>query len=160
MAWDLAVLETGNGGDLSLNGNDLAVVTGIENMPYLGLFGGNVEQVTTSDKVMDSKDWWGNDLLMKSNKSIQFNSTVEKTLKNTALNSAGRVIIEGAIKNDLQFLSPQATIVVSVTIEATDRLRVNIQIKVDINIRVLVLNYRKSSDGDFFLLDFNDDFFL
>lgn len=161
MSWDLAILETGNGGDLSLKGNDLAVVSGFQNMPYLGMFGGNVEQSTTNIKVADSKDFWANDLLMKSDQSTQFNSTVEKTINSTALTSQGRITIENAIKNDLKFLAPQALIKVTVTIVSTDRINVNIQIKVDTNdIKVIVINYKKVADGDWFMLDFNDDFFL
>lgn len=161
MAFDLSITEKdGNSGDLQLNGNDLGVAIGIENMPYLGMFGGNVEQVTTTDLVADSKDWWGNNLLMKSNQSTQFNSTVEKTFKSTALTSAGRILIEDAIKNDLQFLSPQAKITVTVTIEATDRININIRIELDTMVRIMIMNYRKVSDGDFFILDFNNDFYL
>jgi hypothetical protein len=159
--FDLAVIETGNGGDLQLIGNDLAVVGNIENMPYLGMFGGNVEQSTTDTLVADSKDWWGNGLLMKSNPSIQFNSTVERVINKTALTSSGRVVIENAIKNDLQFLLPQATITVSVSIVATDRLNVNIKIVLDNqNEQITIINFKKSSDGDFFIMDFNNDFLL
>lgn len=161
MTFDLAILETGNGGDLQIIGSDLAVVKGIENMPYLGMFGGNVEQSTTSVLVADSKDWWGNRLLMESNQSIQFNSIVEKALNTTSLTSAGRVIIENAIKEDLKFLSPQATVEVSVTIVATDR--INVKIKVGINVggeQIIIINFRKSVDGDWFLTDFNNDFLI
>ena len=159
--WDLAITETGNGGDLILQGNDLGVVNDIQNMPYLGMFGGNVEESTTSIKSADSKDWWGNDLLMKANQSIQFNSTVEKILNTTELTSQGRSIIEDAIKNDLQFLAPQTIIIVTVTIVATDRINVNIQVKVGVDdIKIIVMNYRKQASGDWFLLDFNNDFFL
>ena len=64
--FDLAVIENGNGGDIQVFGNDLAIVNGIENMPYLGMFGGNLEQSTVDNEVTEfSLDWWGNDLLMK-----------------------------------------------------------------------------------------------
>lgn len=159
--FDLAIIETGNGGDLQLVGNDLAVVGSIENMPYLGMFGGNVEQSTSDVPVADAKDWWGNALLMKSDPSIQFNSTVERTINNTGLTSSGRVTIENAIKNDLQFLAPQATITVNVVIESDDRLNVSIKIVLNNNSeQITIINFKKSSDGDFFILDFNNDFFL
>lgn len=160
MSWDLAIIETGNGGDLILNGNDLGVVKGIENMPYLGLFGGNVEQITSADKISDSKDWWGNDLLMKSNPSIQFNSIIEKTLNTTGLTSAGRIVIENAIKKDLEFLAEQATISVTVTITATDRIDINIRVEIDSILKVIILNFKKIADGDWVITDFNNDFFL
>jgi len=86
---DIKILEAGDGGDMSINGNDLAVVFGVENMPYIGMFGG--------------ASWFGNDLLLQDTDLI-FSSETEQLLINTALNSAGRVEIEAAIKRDLQFL--------------------------------------------------------
>lgn len=163
MSFDLAVIESdGNGGDLQMVGNDLAVVRGIENMPYLGMFGGNVEQVTKNkvDEV-ESFDWWGNNLLMPANQSIQFNSITEKALNSTPLTSSGRVIIENAIKKDLQFLADSATIEVTVTIVSTDRINVKIKIAQKTGSeKVTIINFKKSANGDFFLLDFNNDFFL
>jgi hypothetical protein len=79
---DLAIIETGNGGDLQLVGNDLAMVNGIENMPYLGMFGGNIEESTVNKvEKLQSFDWWGNNLLMPGNQSIQFNSSFGKDYK-------------------------------------------------------------------------------
>jgi hypothetical protein len=78
---DLVLIEqNGNGGDLILQGNDLAVCTGYENIPYLSMCGGS--------------DWWGNEFL---DPAQQFNSLTEKTLRQYALNSAGRVAIEQAV---------------------------------------------------------------
>lgn len=163
MSFDVAIIETGNGGDVQLNGNDLAIVKGIENMPYLGMFGGNVEAVT-KNKVVDAQsfDWWANSLFMLSNQSIQLNSTVEKTLNSVALNSAGRVLIENAIKEDLKFLSDQGvTVQVDVIIYSVDRINVKLRIsQLDGTQKVTTINFKKSLDGDFFILDFNDDFYL
>lgn len=160
MYWDVAIVETGNGGDLQLVGNDLGVVNGIENMPYLAMFGGNVEAVTGGAVVTaDSKDYWGNNLLWPGDGAIQWNSIVEKTLNTTALNSAGRAVIEAAIKTDLKFLEKQAKITVSVTIVSTDRINVRLEIKQNSGgQQVTVINYKKSNDGDFWILDFNDDY--
>lgn len=162
MNWDLAIAETGNGGDLVLQGNDLAVVTSIENMPYLGMFGGNVAAVTGGPVVeADSKDWWGNNLLMPSDSGIQFNSIVEKTLNTTSLTSAGRVIIENAIKEDLKFLAVVAKLSVSVTIVSTDRINVRLEIRMKTGgAQVVVISYKKSGDGDFWVLDFSNDFLV
>lgn len=158
--WDLFIGETGNGGDLQMNGNDLAWVKGIENMVYLALFGGNVEAVTSTIKKQDSKDFWGNDLLMKSNPSIQFNSTTERLLNTTALTSAGRLVIEQGIKEDLKFLSDQADIVPTVVIENTDRLRIDIQLTIDTQVKVISYQFKKIADGDWVIADFNNDFYL
>ncbi len=160
--FDLAIGENdGNGGDLRLVGNDLAVVNGIENMVYLAMFGGNVAQSTTPVPVADSKDYWGNNLLMQNDPSIQFNSETERALNNTPLTSSGRVIIENAIKKDLEFLSPQSVVTVTVTIVATDRINVNIRVVTNLTgEQIIIINFKKSSDGDWFLEDFNDDFLL
>ena len=114
---DLMMIETGNGGDLVLRGNDLATVTGYENIPYLACFGGN--------------DWWGNDLLLTDGASIRFSSTTEDVLKTVALNSAGRIAVENAILADLAFLKqevPGTEITVSATVVNSDRLDIELNI--------------------------------
>lgn len=127
---DVEVIETGNGGDLNKKGNDLSVVFGFENMPYLALFGGNKEAVTKPRIASEQAfDYWANSLLMPNDPSIQFNSLTEKTLETVALNSAGRLLIEDAIKKDLEFMSPFAEITVSTTIISTDHLRIGIGLK-------------------------------
>jgi len=159
---DLAIVETGNGGDLQILGNDLAVVTGIENMPYLGMFGGNLEQSTVDNQVVEfSKDWWGNSLLMNSNPSIQMNSTVERTLNNTPLTSSGRLLIENAIKYDLAFLTPiiGTAVEVSVSIISDDRIDVMLKVTYSKETKVTVIKFKKQSDGDFSIFDFNGDFY-
>lgn len=87
---DIKIYETGNGGDLQLNTNDLAIVYGVENMPYLAMFGGST--------------WWGNDLLMSQGNGWRFQAETEAVLLATPLNSNGRLLIEAAIKRDLQFM--------------------------------------------------------
>lgn len=160
--FDLAIVETGSGGDIQILGNDLAVVVGIENMPYLCMFGGNIEQSTIDNQVVEfSKDWWGNSLLMNSNPSIQMNSIVERTLNNTPLTSSGRLIIENAIKSDLEFLTPiiGSPVEVSVAIISDDRIDVSLRIKFAKETRVTVIKFKKQTDGDFSIFDFNDDFY-
>lgn len=163
MIFDLAIVETGNGGDIQLLSNDLAVVNGIENMPYLAMYGGNpgfnTVNVTTNPVPAQSFDWWGNNLLMTSNQSIQFNSKLENIVNTTPLTSSGRLIIENAIKDDLRFMSDFSTISVSVSIMDIDRINVNIKTNQDLaDEKVTVVNFKKASDGDWFIFDFNEDF--
>jgi hypothetical protein len=160
--FDLAIYETGDGGDYNFNGTDLDVVNGSENMPYLAMFGGNVEESTVNNIVQEqSFDYWGNTLLMNANQPIQFNSIVERTLKNVPLTSAGRALIQNAIYTDLQFLSAQGvSIQVTVAITATDRIDVQLILTYPTMVNVKILNFKKSSEtGDFYLFDFNDDFY-
>jgi len=160
--FDLSVIETLNGGDVQQVGNDLAVVYNIENMIYLGMFGGNVEASTDNTSVqIESFDYWGNTLLMFNNPSQQFNSLTERTINTTPLTSSGRVLIENAIKKDLEFFKDLGGIVtVSVEIVATDKIKVRIRVELNNQQQITVINFRKSLDGDFFILDFNDDFLI
>jgi hypothetical protein len=160
---DLAITEeNNNGGDLILIGNDLAMVFGIENMPYLAMFGGN-PGFPTKNKVVEEQsfDWWGNNLLMAGNQSIQLNSLTELTLRKVALNSSGRIQIEEAIKKDLEFLSAFATVTVSASIVSLDHIRIEIKILQNDGLSsVKIINLRKTLDGDFSISDFNNDFFI
>lgn len=162
MAWDLQILETGNGGDFNYLGGDLKVVSGIENMPYLGMYGGNLEAVTDPKTLTDqAADWWGN-WFMISQPSIQFNSLTEKTINTVSLTSSGRVLIENAVKSDLKFLSDLGcTVSVEVEIAAIDRINIRIKILMPNGTkRLILIDYRKTATGDFFIFDFNDDFFV
>jgi len=119
---DLRLIENGNGGDLIRTINDLNVINGLSNYPYIALFGGNVAQSTPQFREVgeESLDWFGNVFL---DKTIQFNSATERTLNEVALNSSGRVQIEDAIKEDLEFFRKFGDIKVSTSIVATDKLK-------------------------------------
>lgn len=160
MSLDLAIVETGNGGDLQLNGNDLAIITSLENQPYLAMFGGNLEASTNPNSVdLISEDWWANDLLFPNQPDIQMNSLAERVLNTVNLSSLGISVIENAIKEDLKFLQSHAEITVSVHLISDDRLDVKIRMVVNnTSARLIVINFKKQTDGDFFILDFNDDF--
>lgn len=161
--FDLAIIETGSGGDYVFANHDLQVVNNGENYGYLGMFGGNIEESTVNNQVSEfSQDYWGNTLLMNAKQSIQFNSTVERTLRNTPLTSKGRSTIENAIINDLQFIVDMGIPVsVSVSIVSTDRIDVELTITYPTQVKVIIMNFKKSIEGgDFFLADFNsNDFF-
>jgi len=128
---DLKMIETGNGGGLVLSGNDLVVIGGLQNMPYLGMFGGNPEQSTNGPKIPDQQafDWWGNNLLYPDQISVQFNSTLERRLKEVALTSSGRIQIEQAIQKDLQFMSDFAIVGIETSILANNRIDINLTIQ-------------------------------
>jgi hypothetical protein len=114
MITDILIYETGNGGDLLLRGNDMATVTGLENSPYLALFGGS--------------NWWGNYLT-----DNKFLSLTEDTLLDVALTSSGRKKIEDAILKDLEYLNNiDAEYSVSVTIAGANRVSMEININGDL----------------------------
>lgn len=161
--FDLAIGEAdGNGGDLAMKGNDLAVVYGNENQIYLALFGGNVEQDTPA-LITNAQtfDWWGNTLLFGNNRARQFNSKTERTLNEVSLNSSGRIKIESAVKDDLSYLRELgADVTVNVEIIATNTVKIFIKtIYPDGPGRITTITFGKRfTDGDFSVLDFNEDF--
>lgn len=125
---DLKLRESYSGGELVKTTKDFEVIYGFANMPYIALFGGNVEASTPVERVEteQNKDFWGNELLMLENPGIQFNSETERTLIKTPLTSAGRGIIQQAVFEDLRFMKDFARVGVSVAIVATDRVRIGI----------------------------------
>lgn len=133
--FDLLIYETGNGGDCRLNGNDLEVVEGYENMPYLAMFGG--------------ADWWGN-YLLDGNAAQQFDAQTEQTMQQQPLSSAGRIAIEGAMLADLAFFKqnlPGTAVSVSTSVATPDRLDAHInidgeQVYLQWNPSAVFLNYR------------------
>jgi len=72
---DLNIVETNDGGDCVLLSNDVQLISGLQNMPYIGMFGGNVEQSTEGPKITEQTfDFWGNFLFHPTEQPIWFNS--------------------------------------------------------------------------------------
>jgi phage gp46-like protein len=139
---DLKLVENNNGGDLSFNGKDLEIVRGWQNMPYLDLFGGNVEGSTKELKEGEqSFDWWGNTLLFDQQQQYQVNSEFERLLKNVSISSFGRIQLEQATKNDLKGFNSFAEITVKLSIVSADRLSLFIQIKEPSNLQSDIFKY-------------------
>lgn len=161
--FDLAIVETLNGGDLVGSGQDLKVVYSTQNMPYLAWFGGNVEANTVNPPPLESFDWWGNNLLMRALSSQQFNSNTERALNTTTLNSPGRLLIESAMKTDLKFLADEGNTITIVT-EITSTNRITVQLKILTPTgeeRAATVIFKKAGSGDFWFMDFdNNDFFI
>lgn len=156
LQWDIALVESGSGGDFTMLGNDLAVTESISNDIYIRMFGGNVEADTQNPRQTTDQDlsYWGNTFI--ADPIQQFNSLTERTLKSTPLTSYGRVIIENAIKKDLATLPGVTTI--TVRIVSTDRINVALRIVMPNNENkvvtfALVVN---AQTGDF---DMNDFYF-
>ena len=127
---DLKMVETGDGGDYVFNGKDLVFIEGFQNMPYLGLFGGNVESSTKDFLENEQRfDWWANDLLMPNQSVIQMNSLTERLLNTTALTSSTRLQIEQAVKTDMDFLRAFSSIEIETSITANDRIEILVKIQ-------------------------------
>lgn len=127
---DLELEENGDGGELIKKANDLSVINGFQNMIYLGMFGGNVKQSTPTLRIPTEQnfDYWGNSLLDPGDDSVQFNSQTERALNSVPLTSSGRVLIQQAVENDLKFMQEFATVVITVSIVATDKLAIGVRL--------------------------------
>lgn len=159
---DLALVETGNGGDLVMNGNILEMVYGVENMPYIACFGGNVGHPEKEYKAGEQRfSWWGNSLFFAQSKAQQISSLLEDKLINTALNSSGRIEIEQTMKEDLRFMLDFVdSVEVDATIISDDQLRIVLKVFLATEIIVKVVEYKAKEDVDFVFDDFNDDFYV
>lgn len=163
MSFDVSIIETGNGGDLQKSSNDLVVVYGIQNVPYLSICGGNKRQSTPPQRNTQEQyfDYWANSLMYEAEPDLQMNSETERTYDSVALNSEGRTFIEAALKEDLKILDDVAVVTINTYIISDDRIDAIITIVEDIEtIKIIKITYQKTSDGDFFVMDFNDDFYL
>jgi hypothetical protein len=130
MTGDIRFIETGNGGDVTLRGNDLDNIGGLQNMPYLAWFGGNVEQSTPTERPENTEafDFWGNALFEGNNQQTWFNSLLERTLKNTSITPQGIRLIEVAAKKDLEFMRGFANVEVVVSAPNVDRVLIALKI--------------------------------
>ena len=131
MSFDLLLIERGDGGDVVINSSrtDVTTISGFQNAVYLALSGGNVEQSTKQYLNGEERlDWWGNSTLFNQRPTSQMNSSTERTLRDVALTSQGRLIIEQAVKTDLRFMENFAQVEVFVSLELNDRIRINVKL--------------------------------
>jgi len=102
---DIMIEEFGSGGDIIIRNNDVVTVNGFENQPYLAHFGG----VT----------WMLNEILFEDNPNQYFTSRTETVLNETPLTSSGRILIEQAMAQDLEYLQ-----------EAVEGTKINVTCKI------------------------------
>lgn len=127
---DFSIYESGNGGDLLIVNDDIALADSLLQLVYLCLFGGNIESSTNGNERPNElrSDWWANSLLFGVNRGKQFNSLTERTLKNTPLSSSGRVAIQSAVDQDLSELRIIADIKSEVIIKTNNRVEISIKL--------------------------------
>lgn len=127
----LKVVETLDGGDLVLKGNDLEGTDSILNHPFIALFGGNVRQSTedVGDQDETRYDWWGNDTILRNQISTQINSSFERSLNEIPISSEGISLLEDIVLKDLSFMSDIADVSVSITALSSNSIKVSISIK-------------------------------
>lgn len=128
---DILLYENGNGGEIAIDGYDIALNDQLLQQPYLCLFGGNIEAVTSGDEQAGTlrNDWWGNSLFFQQESARQFNSVTEKALNETPLNSAGRIKLLRAVERDLESLKQWADLTIDVIISKVNEVVISIAIK-------------------------------
>ena len=127
---DINLFEGGSGGEMRILNSDLLMAETIYQTIYLALYGGNVEQSTTSEEtdLEENFDYWGNQLFYSNNPDKWFNSQTERVLSTVALNGEGRKLIEDAVNADLQFLNNVVNFEVEVNIAANSKAEIIIAI--------------------------------
>ena len=125
---DINLFEGGPGGEMRILNSDLLMAETIYQTIYLALYGGNVEQSTTSEEtdLEENFDYWGNQLFYSNNPDKWFNSQTERVLSTVALNGEGRRLIEDAVNADLQFLNNVVNFEVEVSISSNNRAEIAI----------------------------------
>ena len=127
---DISLSEKGSGGEISIKGDDLVLSESLYQLVYISLFGGNIEDITTGTEISTQQrnDYWANTLFHSDSPKKQFNSITEDTLRNTVLNSSGRIEIERAVIKDLEFLNEFSNYSVEVSILNQNRVEILIRI--------------------------------
>lgn len=143
MSKDIALYESGSGGELLVLNNDIALIETLYQQVYLRLFGGNVEANTTGTEIegQQRNDWWGNALLFSNRKDKQFNSNTERILDNVTLNTAGRIDIKRAVESDLNNLSNIADITVNIVILSHNKVEISVLLQKPEDIEDKILQF-------------------
>ncbi len=125
---DILLYLIGDGGEIAVQGDDIALIEVLYNQVLLALFGGNTEASTLGNEIPGQirEDWWGNSLLFPNDPGSQFNSETEKTLNNVVLNSSGRADIQRSVDADLQYLKTIANISTNVVILSTNKVQIEV----------------------------------
>ena len=135
-----SIYESGDGGQLFIQNNNIQKTSALYVAVYLKLFGGNVEASTTSNDLSGElrSDWWGNDITQPS--STWINSETERVLKGISLTPAAIVEIEQAVLKDLEGLKEFGDIEVGVNFPSLNRVNIKITIRqVSEDVEILVV---------------------
>jgi hypothetical protein len=123
---DIAIFESGNGGQISVINDDLVLNEVLYNQFYLALFGGNIEANTTGNEIETEErfDYWANSLIFENEPNRQYNSNTERILDQVVLNSNGRLKIIEAVESDLSYLSNVINFTSDVSFDETNRVNI------------------------------------
>jgi hypothetical protein len=123
---DIAIYESGNGGQISVVKDDLVLNEVLYNQFYLALFGGNIEANTTGNEIETEErfDYWANSLIFENQPNKQYNSNTERVLNEVVLNSNGRLKIIESVNSDLSYLSSVVNFTTDVSLDTYNRVNI------------------------------------
>ena len=124
------ILTKGIDFDLRVSRSDVMTTINFETMIPLALFGGNYGESTPTIRVdgNENKDYWQNELLYLNEPQQQMNSRTEIALNSSLGNSSDLDAIQEAIELDLEFMSDFAEVLVEVSFDGVDRVKIEIKI--------------------------------
>lgn len=124
---DIGLYETYNGGDISIQNNDIATTSALWCQIYIALFGGNLKSSTFDNIEGERFDYWANFFI--ADEDEQFNSTTERILNETPITSSGLLTIQQTVENDLGFLSKLGEVTIDVSSPKLDTVEILIKIQ-------------------------------
>lgn len=131
---DILLYESGDGGEMSLQGGDIQTTSAIFNYVYLSLFGGNVEASTPDvdpPRGVERQDYWAN-VYSQSEPENLFNSEYERIISNIVINTGTLQLISEAAKADLSWMEELSLAVieeVTTYLEAVGRTKTIIKLR-------------------------------
>ena len=95
---DVLLEQSDDGGEMTIESGLVALTDDFRSAVYLSMFGGNEDD----DGLDSSAQWWGN--LDEADPARRYRSRTEYTLQSLSPNSANLLLLEDAVRTDLQWL--------------------------------------------------------
>ena len=95
---DVLLEQSDDGGEMTIESGLVALTDDFRSAVYLSLFGGNEDD----DGLDSSAQWWGN--LDEADPAKRYRSRTEYALQSLSPNSANLLLLEDAVRTDLQWL--------------------------------------------------------
>lgn len=95
---DVLLEQSDDGGELTIEGGLVELTDDLRTAVYLSLFGGNEDD----DSLDNSAQWWGN--LDETDPAARYRSRTEYLLQSLPPSSANLLLLEDAVRTDLQWL--------------------------------------------------------
>lgn len=95
---DVLLEQSDDGGEMTIESGLVALTDDFRSAVYLSLFGGNEDD----DGLDSSAQWWGN--LDEADPAKRYRSRTEYVLQTLAPSSANLLLLEDAVRADLQWL--------------------------------------------------------